>query len=337
MANYVETLLHKWGDNESSELRLRISNLERWLYWSYEPNKFGEHEFERRLEDWLRNVATDEDKKLLLRLLVELFYVGPDEFDELYRAAYQGPIARWIADKISLDVCRPGAQTELHRAAQQTWFCPVTDSFRVNAFFHINNLPPGGSLRPDWRSLLRLGDPAKIDQYCKSEGIERLVLLEDFVGGGSQSVKAVQFAASALTSVSVLFVPLLICPAGVKAFQDLEASLNIKQPNKLRYEAVVELPPSAFLNDQDSPFDVTDPHTTKFRDLALRTYPQVSGGLPAGNNKPYHPFGYPPPPMKPTGGLVVMYSNTPDNTLPLVHWRPTAKTWSPIFPRHSRD
>ena len=51
-----------------------------------------------------------------------------------------------------------------------------------------------------------------------------------------------------------------------------------------------------------------------------------------GGAKPYSPFGFPH--HAPTGGMVVMQGNTPDNSLPLIHWR--SSKWCPIFPRHSR-
>ena len=55
-----------------------------------------------------------------------------------------------------------------------------------------------------------------------------------------------------------------------------------------------------------------------------------SGGVAIDAGKPYTPFGY-----KRTGGLVVMHSNTPDNSLPVIHHE--SDTWAPIFKRHSRN
>ena len=335
MSNPIELLVQQAGDPELSITRLRILNLEKWLYRTYEPNKFGEEEFEDRLIRWLDNVPSESDKRTLLRLLTQLFYIGPVEFEELYRCAYEGPIARWLIDCEKIDVCAAGAENALATAASETWFCPITDSFRINAFFHINNLAAGGSLRPDWRSLCKFADAQKLIDFCVKNRIKRLVLLEDFVGGGSQSLKAVEFATKSLTALQVLFVPLIICPDGVKNARSLIVEMNALRPRALQYQAVLELPPSAFLTRTQSPFQAGDPYIDTIRELIERTYPKVSGGVV--NGKPYDPFGYPPPPQSPTGGLVVMFSNTPDNTLPLVQWRPKSNTWSPIFPRHSRD
>lgn len=335
MDNPIEKLVREWGDNDLQKIGLRIAHLEKWLFKSYEPDKFHNGDFWLRLEKWLDNVIDGDEKRTLFRLVVELLYLGPVEFEELYRCAYQGPIARWLIDLEKIDIFSHDAQSKIELAASETWFCPVTDSFRINAFFHVNNLAAGANLRPDWHSLLELGDGGKIGQYCIKQNIKRLVLLEDFVGGGSQSLAAVQFAATLPHGLQVLFIPLVICPDGATNARALEKKLCAQRANALRFESVMELPHDAFLTSTQDPANVSSEYLKKIRKLIDDTYLKVSGGIPAGNLKPYHPYGFPT--NKPTGGLVVMYSNTPDNTLPLVHWCPTAKnSWNPIFPRHSR-
>lgn len=334
MGESIEQLVRRWSIDDLTKINRRVVDLERWLYKTYEPNKFGPDDFWVRLEQWLDNVPSDVEKQLLFQLLVELLYLGPFEFEELYRCAYQGPIARWLIDTCDIDVFAPDGQKNLIAAAGDTWFCPVTDSFRVNAFFHVNNLAAGANLRPDWHSLLKLGDVAKINSYCLTNNIRRLVLLEDFVGGGSQSLAAVSFAATQVNDLSVLFVPLVICPNGAVNARQLAADLSADRAGALRYSAVMELPEDSFLTRDQSPYAEPNKLVTALRDLIDARYPEVSGGRQPGKEKPYHPFGYPDD--DPTGGLVVMYSNTPDNTLPLIHWRPPEGTWNPIFPRHSR-
>jgi hypothetical protein len=333
MHDPIEKLVSGWGDTDLTKINQRLITLERWLFKTYEPDKFHNGDFWLRLEKYLSNVVFDTDKQLLFRLVSELFYVGPVEFEELYRCAYQGPIARWLIDRCGIDVFARDAQQQLRNAARDTWFCPVTDSFRINAFFHVNNLAAGANLRPDWHSLFELGDTNKLNAYCAAKKIKRLVLLEDFVGGGSQSMKIVQYAATDIQDLEVLFVPLIICPAGAKKARALEVELSGRRTNSLRFDAAMELPAEAFLTATHSPYIEPDKFITDLRALIQSSYLQVSGGQPLGSI-PYHPYGFPA--NNPTGGLVVMYSNTPDNTLPLVHWRPANNAWSPIFPRHSR-
>lgn len=334
MHESIERLVRSWSiNNEITKVNQKINHLERWLYKTYEPNKFGPKDFWGRLEQWLDNVSSDAEKQLLFQLLVEILYLGPVEFEELYRSAYEGPIARWLIDTCQIDIFAPGGQEKLIKAAGETWFCPVTDSFRVNAFFHVNNLAAGANLRPDWHSLFKLGDTYKINAYCANNNIKRLVLLEDFVGGGSQSLDTVRFAVTHIHDLQVLFVPLVICPKGVEKARQLEVEMCARRVGALRYEAAMELPNEAFLTLNKSPYVEPNPYIKALRNLISMSYPKVSGGQPPGL-KPYDPFGFPC--SDPTGGLVVMYSNTPDNTLPLIHWCPPENTWHPIFPRHSR-
>jgi hypothetical protein len=330
MASYVEELIKKWADDEMTAVNLRVVHLEERLFKSYEPNKFFKGEFWERCDEWLRNVPTDEAQKTLYRLLTQIFYVGPSEFEELFRCAYDGPIARWLVDREKIDICAVNAQQLLIKAVEDTWFCPVTDSFRINSFFHINNLPSNSDYRPDWCSLYALGDVYKIRNYCLTKNIKRLVLLEDFVGGGSQSEDAVRFAATHVDNLEVLFVPMIICPDGADRARRLEHELNARRPGSLRFDPVLELPKQAFFTDSESSLPISE--TNALRELIKNTYPAVSGGATIG--KPYHMYGFPQ--HRPTGGLVVMFTNTPDNTLPLIHWRPPIGSWQPVFPRHSR-
>jgi hypothetical protein len=335
MGESIEQLVRRWSIDDLTKINRRVVDLERWLYKTYEPNKFGPDDFWVRLEKWLDNVPTDDEKQLLFQLLVEILYLGPFEFEELYRCAYQGPIARWLIDTCNINVFAPDGQQKLIAAAEETWFCPVTDSFRINAFFHVNNLAAGANLRPDWHSLLKLGDVYKINEYCANPDnkIKRLVLLEDFVGGGSQSLETVRFAATHIRDLKVLFAPLVICPKGIARARQLEIEMCARRSGSLRYTAALELPTDAFLTVNQSPYAEPKQLITDLRLLIDKSYSKVSGGRLPGP-KPYDPFGFPS--SDPTGGLVVMYSNTPDNTLPLIHWCPSEGTWNPIFPRHSR-
>ncbi|WP_285009496.1 phosphoribosyltransferase-like protein [Pedobacter faecalis] len=62
--------------------------------------------------------------------------------------------------------------------------------------------------------------------------------------------------------------------------------------------------------------------------VANSSYMTVTNGIEPGP-KPYYPLGY-----KQTGGLVVLNTNVPDNTLPLVHHQ--SPTWKPLFKRITR-
>ena len=333
----VEELVRRWGEVELNLTNLRVAHLERFLFHTYEPESFVEDDFFARLDKWLFNVSDDTSKKLLFQLLPELTYIGPDEFKELYRVAYDSVVSRWLIDIHGIDVLAADCSGKIRESAKSTWFCPVTDSMLINRFFKVNPIPASNSHRPDWRFLFEAFSVSHdldalvkaLQSYIHKHQIKQLVLLEDFVGGGSQTLNTIEFAASRFPGLRVLFVPLIVCPDGANAMSTLASSY----PDSLRCEAVMELPQSSFFTATNSPFADRDRYTTQLRDLVTATYLQISDGKHPGDGKPYNPFGFPHD--APTGGMVVMHGNTPDNSLPLIHWR--SSKWSPIFPRHNRE
>ncbi len=320
--NKINKKLQQWDDHKSRETMLRLEHLEKRLYNTYEPTLAPEPNFFKRIPLWLENVAGNtEDEKLMFNWVPDLFYVGPNEFNELYRVAYNGPIARWLIDILKIKLDDELASEKLITAVKETWFCPITDSMKINHFYHRNKIPAEWDFRPDWQSLAEFGSEEKIRTFCEGK-IKRLVLLEDFVGSGSQMEKAVHFASKFKDILSILVVPLIVCPKG------FDKGIELERRDGIKFKPVLILNkdgliPKVTSGDDDTP-------TTKIRELADRTYKQVSGGIsPNDKLKPYHPLGW-----RKTGAMVVMYTNVPNNSLPLIHW--TSNEWVPLFPRHDR-
>ncbi len=290
--------------------------------FTYEPSRPPRLGFWKRLEKWLNNIAPDEStEKVLFNSIPELFFVGPKEFDVLYSLAYNRHIAQWLIEesKLMLDVDK--IVEILHQLVKETWFCPISDSMRINSFYHVNQIPASFDYRPDWRSMHKFADEQRVRDYCSKEQIKRIVLLEDFVGSGSQMEKAVRFAAKLSDIVSILVVPLIICPDGIDCLRSIRRDFDIN------FSPVLSLEVGSFVSKTKSPNE--KPIITDIRKLVSEKYPLVIGKKHPGYGKPYGPFGY-----QDTGGLIVMFTNTPDNSLPIIHWK--SDTWEPLFPRHSR-
>ena len=74
------------------------------------------------------------------------------------------------------------------------------------------------------------------------------------------------------------------------------------------------------------------PNAERIETMARDTFQKVAGGQHTNKNiAPHTAFGF-----KETGASFVSYSNTPNNTLPLIHHRPTTGGWHPLFPRSAR-
>lgn len=295
------------------------------LFNDYEPtNNPHFHNFLDRLDLWLNNTTNEEYQKTLFRLIPHLFYVGRDEFDNLYRTAFNVNYAQWliVMERIQLDDTE--AHNKLQDAIKGTWFCPITDSMRINAFYHINQIENDINFRPDWHSLDKFGSKQKIIDYIDKKNIKYLVLLEDFVGSGSQMKKAVSYAASLQNDIPILLMPLITCPGGKQTMEVLQ-----KQLTNVSSSSVISIPDNTFISEV--PDGKESDLFSNIRDMIISLHYQVCGHIAWPHARPYSPFGY-----SETGGLVIMYSNCPNNTLPIIHH--THDTWNePLFPRSTRE
>ena len=130
------------------------------------------------------------------------------------------------------------------------------------------------------------------------------------------------------SDVPILFCPMLICPDGFNRVSDL-AAMSV---GRLKIDPVVKLGDSVFLSTSDK----SDAVINYVSGMATRIHPRVAGSSSAGT-PPYTPHGFHLPGDSHTGATVVMFSNTPDNTMPLVHFNSDKSGWVPVFPRVSRE
>ncbi len=330
MNNQIEKWVDEWAIEDSDDgyrkINGQINFLSDALFHDYQPTQASAPDFFTRLEDWLRNVVDKKDKKNLFKLLPHLFYMGSKEFNSLYRMAYNEIIARWIIDVDNISLTDfTAAKTDLDNALLNTWICPITDSMNINSFYHINNVPGEVDYRPQWYNSNQPWNTISdgLVNYINNNGVNKLVLMEDFVGSGSQVEQTIVHAINLGLSIPILFIPLVICPDGVGRFNNLQAAHA-----ELTYKSTLELSDNCFVLPAVRTGE--DNHFPNVRELVDRVYNLTSCGIAAGSVKPYSPFGF-----RQTGGLVVMHSNTPDNSLPVIHHE--SNSWSPIFKRHSRN
>lgn len=310
----VEPWLEEDSDGRLLELMRQVQWLGRELYGDYEPNRY--ESFDERFAKWISNVESENDKKTLFDLLDQIFFVGRREFEALCRAAFSGPVSRWLVDVAGIPVDAQDATDRIAAAVESTWFCPVTDSMRINAFLKLNQIE-GKQYRPDWRSLQQFGDPGKILKHMEKSGLQRLVLLEDFVGSGTQMSPPVEFAAANFPKLQILLCPLVVCPKGVEAGEKLE-----KKYDNLRFSPILRISEHTLIYEKAQAGE--QEIFTRIRKLVKSNKNRLSN---ANRSKP---FGF-----RDVGALIVMYSNCPNNTLPIIH--NDSKNWKALFPRIRRN
>ena len=311
------------------------------VYLPAEHSDFNSSYMER-LATWIGNVSDDDDQKLLLEYALHISFFSHEDFIALYSTALNREVALWVAAQVGarLEGTSGQAWSDLVKThvRQHTWFCPVTDSMDINEFHKVCHLSgvarrpcfslvqaqsehptsPNLQIASDWINYM--SNPSSNPINYPAPRLERLVLMEDIVGSGTQCVEAVKWAVAKL-GVPVLFVPLLLCPNGVQALRDLEKNSG----GRLTVRPVIELSRSELLGPERQGHKGWS-ITPKLEELATRCYNRAS---PA----PMDTFGY-----KNTGCSLTTFSNTPDNTLPIVHNK-TSKDggWEPLFPRVFRE
>ena len=140
MSKEIDSLVDSWSDESSTLSMLTVRYLFENLYVHYEPALPPNEDFWTRLISWLNSAGDDQEtQKRMFNSLPRLCFLGPEEFRCLYKYAYDTTAPRWIIDSLDLkldDVSEP----ELQEAARNTWFCPISDSMRINEFYHVNDI-----------------------------------------------------------------------------------------------------------------------------------------------------------------------------------------------------
>ena len=310
-----------------NELHQAISFFRSSHFDQYIPTLGSESlDFESRLFDWLMNVTNDDDRALLFELASRIVFLTREDFSKLHQAALRGPICQWIVDQMGLQIDDPQLESKIQNELENhTWFTAITDSMQISEFHHANQLG-GIDHRPDWRSLAEFGDPSKIQRYISNprRPIHRIIILEDFVGSGTQmqmGTGSVSFAAQQFPKVPILLCPLIVCPEGASLSRQLAAAypgLDFFPVLEITQDQLIS-PNSMFSSGSFEQAVLT---------LCSRLYNQVEGNR-ASAPRPYTPWGF-----HQTGAIVVFYTNTPANTLPLIQH--ASDMWNPLFPRSAR-
>jgi len=293
-------------------------------------------EYQERLSVWIGNLDDENAQKLLLEYATYISFFSHKDFLALYRTAMGQHVTPWVAAQAGIKFNSPDGRSisevmwdQIHK---KTWFCPVTDSMDINEFYKVNHLT-GIAHRPAFSTLrmLELKNnpiapflPKALLKYMsnpssypdqKEPPLERLVLIEDIVGSGSQCLPTIKWVMKNL-DIPVLFIPLVLCPNGAENLRKEE----VKNDGRLTVSPVIELQRKDLLGPERQK-QPGWPISDKLESLTE----QYSDRFPKDQL-----FGF-----NDTGCSLVTFSNTPNNTLPLVHQH--NHQWKSLFPRVLRD
>lgn len=321
-----------------SEIHENLQFLERIKFNPYVPTLYSsEHQsaFADRFHRWLENPGlTSPQQRDLFEFANRIAFFSFDDFATLFQNAFSGPISRWCMDQagIRLDEQMDWQNQLDNERFKHTWFCPITDSLLISVFHHVNGIEDK-ERKPAFRDLEHFGDIDKIRKYIDKEGYKRIVLLEDFVGTGRQASATVEWAARNL-ELPVMFCPMIISSEGADKFVSLRESLKEEKSMspglaEFTFEPVFELGGDCFVHCEN---EEQDSLLARIHRLAVEIHTRLSG---SHEDCKEGAFGFWKEGSLQKGATVVMFSNTPNNSLPLIYHE--AKAWSPLFPRVARQ
>lgn len=326
-------LLSTWCQADSvgkqglADLKATIDFLEVALFSDYQVTKVGGHgEFGFRLAKWLASAPTEDHQKNLFLMLRYLIFLGPHEMHSASLTAYSKNTAQWILNTSDISVFDGDAKLKIEKAYSEIAFTELTDSFGLGNFLRWNNVH-GAYSRYTWEQHKTNWDPLEFIKDVLNGGKKnRIVLLEDFVGSGSQVEEALHLCCKLVAfipSIKVLFCPMVICPEG----RDMALQMQRRYPC-LTYSPVLEIPPEHFISPTYSPDE--RPEYDAIRGTLQAVHDKVKG-TPGSWKQQTSAFGY-----RNTGAILVKHDNCPDNTVPALH-RKSDLGWSPLFYRTSRE
>jgi hypothetical protein len=286
-------------------------------------------DFQLKLIKWLKNVDDIKDKYLLINSLSYFTFFNSDQCKALYREALSGPTIRWLIDIEKYDITDKLLNDKLSESINLTCFSAATDSMSMETFRHV--CKPVNTISQTWLAYAERGDNEEKRnrevQLCENQlretGYKQIVVLEDFVGSGSQIKNVLDFL-GCFQEWPILFIPLLVCPQGNSA---ISKHLSENKFHHITYEPLSVLPWELILADE-RPADSTlyPPLLGELKKFAEAIHKKVVG-LEGAEALNYLGFGK-------VGALFAKYTNCPDNTLRLYHNK--SDLWEPLFLRRDR-
>ncbi len=275
-----------------------------------------EGEFPSRLDRWLKNLPDDRERKTLFRMLPSITFIDRVQMMSLQKDAFRRVIVPWLtAGSFSQDaLLASDYDARILSLLREYALFSITESFGHSDFLHVNNLT--GLRKP---KILGEGQPSTGVLPHRDQPLKGLIILEDFVGTGSQARRVIAaIRQSVLRRWRILFVPLILLNQGQQ---------NMAKDKRLRgvdVRPVLVIPDECCLKESAKKGEGAE--FSKFRALVKSTARRVLESSGVLDDPPLDAFGY-----GGSGALVVTCHNTPNNTLPLIHHR--SPSWSPLFRR----
>lgn len=320
------------------ELLDHLAYLERVKFQPYLPALYSNRfppSFMERFYAWLNNdEVADDEKKDLFQFAEHIAFFSFDDFAALFQNAFSGPITRWCMDQAGIRLTSSGWLDTLNEECyQRTWFCPITDSLLISLFHHVNSITDK-ERKPPYRDLAEFGSPELVLEYISENKFNKLVLLEDFIGTGTQAMKAVKWALKNLP-IPILFCPIIAGEEALERYSQLTEKVRSDESDKFQcpsfeFEPIFKLGGDCFTYNEAEEASPLFKNISNLNEKIHKVLETTNSHCPEGE------WGFCKPDSKLRGSTAVMFSNTPNNSLPLI-WHGAEGQWNPLFPRVARQ
>lgn len=313
--NKVKSHLDSRDSNryDALERKIKILHANAWRdKWAWDSDQYTK---------WLSNFEDGKEKIYAMFLLSKFMYFDNDTIRELmiriYEDLYKRPIIYAIREQNGGTKDPKIIESAFKEALSRTRFLsignPSESSAHLLYFFRQENCLSRELFISPHELFMHSKDGDDIIAELRIDGIERIVLLDDFCGSGNQATtfhdQFVKYLKEKAPHIQISYFALFAIKDGLRIVRDLlfdqaEAVFVLDESYKCFSDK------SRFFIDEDA--DLKDP----CREMCEKYGKQISS----------NPLGY-----KNCQMLIGFHHNTPNNTLP-IFWQ-EKYGWNPIFKR----
>lgn len=298
---------------DALERKIKILHNSAWRdKWAWDSDQYSK---------WLSNFKEGEERLNAMFLLSKFMYFDNETIRELmiriYEDLYKRPIIYGIREQNGLTREKSIIENAFKEALSKTRFLsignPSESSAHLLYFFRQENFLSRELFISPHELFTHVKDGDDIRAELRTEGVERIVLLDDFCGSGKQATtfhdQFVKYIKEKAPHIIISYYALFAIEDGLNIVQKLsfdqaEAVFVLDESYKCFSEA------SRFFIDDD--VDLKKP----CKEMSERYGKKISS----------NPLGY-----KDCQMLIGFHHNTPNNTLP-IFWQ-ERNGWNPMFKR----
>lgn len=321
--------------------KIEILNSTLWEFRALRP----------RVDEWLSNFETDQEKEYALYLLSKLMFFNSSNIrhllKSLYRDLFRYPIIEEIRKSNGNTLDEKIIEDLYRKELNNTRFLGVGNPSEsgVHLLYYFrqeNRIPKDLFVNTDDLIIYEKDKDGNIQPELreKYKDVKHFVFIDDLCGSGDQATndssnvkRCVNNLRGFAKKAKVSYLMLFGMTKGIKVVRDSKLYNDVRAVVELDESYKCFSDQSRYFNDcihnKDIARDIAYKYGYQIWDkyLSLMGYDTCSRNMIASE----HALGY-----KKSQLLISMHHNTPDNTLPIIWFDEEESVWKPIFKRYNK-